>query len=177
MTSFGLHVGNTNCCLAVHKDYSANVVANDAGSRVTPAGVTFSEDGEILTGLSARQFLARFPKSGVRTGNKAAIGEIHLHTCIFSNSNLVQPSSWLIFRFICKIIFSVGVTGNAEAAEKLAQNFHVTSMGPKLISADAGLYYEVDKQKKVFQYISYTLQFQNISFTCSSLRSSSTRTS
>ena len=85
MTSFGLHVGNTNCCLAVHKDYSANVVANDAGSRVTPAGVAFSEDGEVLTGLSARQFLARFPKSGVRTGNKAAIGEIH----IFSNSYIL----------------------------------------------------------------------------------------
>jgi len=74
MTSFGLHVGNTNSCLAVHKDYAANVVANDAGSRVTPTSVCFSEDGEVLTGLSARQMLARFPKSGVRAGNKAAIG-------------------------------------------------------------------------------------------------------
>ena len=46
------------------------------------------------------------------------------------------------------MIFSVGVTGNAEAAEKLAQNFHVTSTGPKIINTDAGLYYEVDKQKK-----------------------------
>ena len=75
MTSFGLHVGNTNSCLAVHKDYSANVVANDAGSRVTPTSVCFSEDEEVLTGLSARQMLARFPKSGVRAGNKAAIGK------------------------------------------------------------------------------------------------------
>ena len=51
------------------------MVANDAGSRVTPTSVCFSEDGEVLTGLSARQMLARFPKSGVRAGNKAAIGK------------------------------------------------------------------------------------------------------
>ena len=52
------------------------MVANDEGSRVTPASVGFSDDGEVLTGLSAKQFLARFPKSGVKVGNKLAMGKI-----------------------------------------------------------------------------------------------------
>jgi len=110
MTSFGLHVGNTNSCLAVHKDYSTNVVANDAGSRVTPTSVGFSDDGEVLTGLSAKQFLARFPRSGVKVGNKIAIG----------------------------------VSGNADASEKLALDFHATTMGPRLVTSKAGLFYEME---------------------------------
>ena len=142
MTSFGLHVGNTNSCLAVHKDYSANVVANDAGSRVTPTSVGFTDDGEVLTGLSAKQFLARFPKSGIRAGNKAAVGETVVHCYLLNLTPAFESLVQLTLVF-------PGVTGIADASEKLAQNFHVTSMGPKLISTDAGIYYEIDKQKKV----------------------------
>jgi molecular chaperone DnaK (HSP70) len=74
-TSFGLHVGNSVSCLSVHKDLRVEVVANDAGERVTPAAVVFAGNAEVLTGLSAKQFLARFPRSGVKYGNKRAMGE------------------------------------------------------------------------------------------------------
>ncbi|PNI96427.1 HSPA14 isoform 4, partial [Pan troglodytes] len=41
-------------CVAVYKDGRAGVVANDAGDRVTPAVVAYSENEEIV-GLAAKQ--------------------------------------------------------------------------------------------------------------------------
>jgi len=55
---FGLHVGRTNSCVAVCKDGTPDVVANDAGDRVTPAIVSFNS-GEIIVGLPAKQSLFR----------------------------------------------------------------------------------------------------------------------
>lgn len=55
---FGLHVGRTNSCVAVCKDGSPDVVANDAGDRVTPAIVSFVA-GETVVGLPAKQGLFR----------------------------------------------------------------------------------------------------------------------
>jgi len=55
---FGLHVGRTNSCVAVSKDGTPDVVANDAGDRVTPAIVSFTA-GEIIVGLPAKQSLFR----------------------------------------------------------------------------------------------------------------------
>jgi len=53
-TSFGVHIGNTSACIAVSKDGKTDVVANDAGDRVTPAMVGFS-DNEIVVGIAAKQ--------------------------------------------------------------------------------------------------------------------------
>nr|WHV00579.1 Hsp70-14 [Daphnia magna] len=55
---FGLHVGRTNSCVAVCKDSKSDVVANDAGDRVTPSIVSFSSE-EIAVGLPAKQGLFR----------------------------------------------------------------------------------------------------------------------
>ena len=115
MTSFGLHVGNTNSCLAVHKDYSANVVANYAGSRVTPTCVGFTEDGEVLTGLSAKQFLARFPKSGVKTGNKAAIGETTNDCSCTSRSGPI--STLILSAQTIKRVLSSNLRSNATSED------------------------------------------------------------
>lgn len=60
--SFGVHVGRTSMCLAVEKDGRCDVVANDAGDRVTPAIVGWTED-EVLVGLSAKQLSSRKPNS------------------------------------------------------------------------------------------------------------------
>lgn len=57
-TFFGLHVGRTSACVAVSKDGKTEVVANDAGDRVTPAVVKFSSS-EISVGLPAKQGLFR----------------------------------------------------------------------------------------------------------------------
>ncbi|KAF7246626.1 Heat shock 70 kDa protein 14 [Varanus komodoensis] len=54
MAAIGIHLGSTCACAAVYKDGRADVVANDAGDRVTPAVVAFSENEEVV-GLAAKQ--------------------------------------------------------------------------------------------------------------------------
>ena len=60
--SFGVHIGRTSMCIAAEKEGNWDVIANDAGDRVTPA-ILGSNEGEILVGLSAKQLSARKPES------------------------------------------------------------------------------------------------------------------
>ncbi|XP_076332703.1 heat shock 70 kDa protein 14-like isoform X2 [Tachypleus tridentatus] len=61
---FGLHLGSTNMCLALHKEGKTEVIANDAGDRVTPAVVAFTNN-EVSVGLAAKQGLVRNAASTV----------------------------------------------------------------------------------------------------------------
>uniref|UniRef100_A0A3P9IDU2 Heat shock protein 14 n=1 Tax=Oryzias latipes TaxID=8090 RepID=A0A3P9IDU2_ORYLA len=54
MSAIGVHFGYTCACVAIFKDGRADVVANDAGDRVTPAVVGF-RDTEQIVGLAAKQ--------------------------------------------------------------------------------------------------------------------------
>ncbi|XP_062066476.1 heat shock 70 kDa protein 14 [Lepus europaeus] len=54
MAAIGVHLGCTSACVAVYKDGRADVVANDAGDRVTPAVVAYSDNEEVV-GLAAKQ--------------------------------------------------------------------------------------------------------------------------
>ncbi|XP_027449175.1 heat shock 70 kDa protein 14 isoform X2 [Callorhinus ursinus] len=54
MAAIGVHLGCTSACVAVYKDGRADVVANDAGDRVTPAVVAYIENEEVV-GLAAKQ--------------------------------------------------------------------------------------------------------------------------
>ncbi|KAM6153525.1 heat shock 70 kDa protein 14 isoform 2-T2 [Erethizon dorsatum] len=54
MAAIGVHLGCTSACVAVYKDGRAGIVANDAGDRVTPAVVAYSENEEVV-GLAAKQ--------------------------------------------------------------------------------------------------------------------------
>ncbi|KAL8207456.1 UNVERIFIED_CONTAM: Heat shock 70 kDa protein 14 [Gekko kuhli] len=54
MAAIGVHLGSTCACVAVYKDGRVSVVANDAGDRVTPAVVAYSENEEVV-GLAAKQ--------------------------------------------------------------------------------------------------------------------------
>ncbi|XP_053262074.1 heat shock 70 kDa protein 14 isoform X2 [Podarcis raffonei] len=54
MAAIGVHLGSSCACAAAYKDGRADVVANDAGDRVTPAVVAFSENEEVV-GLAAKQ--------------------------------------------------------------------------------------------------------------------------
>jgi len=71
-TAFGVHVGNSSACIAVSKEGKTDVVANDAGDRVTPAVVSFT-DTEIVVGLAAKQGRIRNPTNTI-TDNKLLIG-------------------------------------------------------------------------------------------------------
>lgn len=54
MAAIGVHFGYTCACVAVFKDGRADVVANDAGDRVTPAVVAY-RDNEQIVGIAAKQ--------------------------------------------------------------------------------------------------------------------------
>ncbi|XP_029681129.1 heat shock 70 kDa protein 14 [Takifugu rubripes] len=54
MTAIGVHLGCSSACVAVFKDGRAEVVANDAGDRITPAVVAY-RDNEQIVGVAARQ--------------------------------------------------------------------------------------------------------------------------
>ncbi|XP_056603898.1 heat shock 70 kDa protein 14 [Triplophysa dalaica] len=54
MAAIGVHFGYTCACVAVFKDGRADVVANDAGDRVTPAVVAYRENEQIV-GIAAKQ--------------------------------------------------------------------------------------------------------------------------
>ncbi|MEE6481518.1 hypothetical protein FKM82_012889 [Ascaphus truei] len=58
MAAIGVHLGCTCACSAVYKDGRADVVANDAGDRVTPAVVGFLGN-EVIVGLAAKQSRVR----------------------------------------------------------------------------------------------------------------------
>ncbi|CAJ1055692.1 heat shock 70 kDa protein 14 [Xyrichtys novacula] len=58
MAAIGVHFGYTCACVAVFKDGRADVVANDAGDRVTPAVVAY-RDSEQIVGIAAKQGRAR----------------------------------------------------------------------------------------------------------------------
>nr|XP_048316806.1 heat shock 70 kDa protein 14 isoform X1 [Myodes glareolus] len=58
MAAIGVHLGCTSACVAVYKDGRADVVANDAGDRVTPAIVAYSENEQVV-GLAAKQSRVR----------------------------------------------------------------------------------------------------------------------
>ncbi|XP_049276178.1 heat shock 70 kDa protein 14 [Rhipicephalus sanguineus] len=62
--SFGLYFGNTNLCLAIHKDGNTEAVTNDSGDRVTPAVIAFS-NGEKSVGLAAKSEMARNPSGTI----------------------------------------------------------------------------------------------------------------
>ncbi|KAI0211319.1 Heat shock 70 kDa protein 14 [Lamellibrachia satsuma] len=63
--AFGVHFGSTNACLAVCKEGKTEVVANDAGDRVTPAMVAFT-DHDKVAGLAAKQGIIRNSANTVR---------------------------------------------------------------------------------------------------------------
>ncbi|KXJ18030.1 heat shock 70 kDa protein 14 [Exaiptasia diaphana] len=56
--AFGVHVGCTSACVAICQDGDAKILTNDAGERVTPAVVAYTESEKIV-GLPAKQGLLR----------------------------------------------------------------------------------------------------------------------
>uniref|UniRef100_A0A8C3A553 Heat shock protein 14 n=1 Tax=Cyclopterus lumpus TaxID=8103 RepID=A0A8C3A553_CYCLU len=54
MAAIGVHFGYTCACAAIFKDGRADVVANDAGDRVTPAVVSYRATEQIV-GIAAKQ--------------------------------------------------------------------------------------------------------------------------
>jgi len=73
-TAFGVHIGNSSACIAVSKEGKTDVVANDAGDRVTPAMVAFS-DNEMIIGLAAKQGRIRNLTNTILNNKRVIAGE------------------------------------------------------------------------------------------------------
>ncbi|XP_063703673.1 heat shock 70 kDa protein 14 [Culicoides brevitarsis] len=74
---FGIHLGNTNGCIALSKD-KVDVIANEAGDFVTPAVLTLLGDGSHVVGLPAKQQRCRNVKA-------SAINVLQSVSCDASN--------------------------------------------------------------------------------------------
>ncbi|XP_015592828.1 heat shock 70 kDa protein 14 [Cephus cinctus] len=101
--SFGLYLGNTSACLAIYKDDNVDVVANDAGDRVTAAVVAFN-DSEKVIGLAAKTGLFRNGPVSVLNNKRLMnkdIDDVELELAINNSpSKLVKESDEL--RYLIK---------------------------------------------------------------------------
>ncbi|WP_191059438.1 molecular chaperone DnaK [Geminicoccus harenae] len=51
----GIDLGTTNSCVAIMEGKNARVIENEEGMRTTPSMVAYTEDDEILVGMSAKR--------------------------------------------------------------------------------------------------------------------------
>lgn len=58
----GIDLGTTNSCVAIMEGNNVKVIENSEGGRTTPSIVAYQEDGEILTGASAKRQAVTNPK-------------------------------------------------------------------------------------------------------------------
>lgn len=92
MISFGIHIGSSSMCIAAQKDERIDVIANDAGDRVTPA-IYGLQDNESLVGLSAKQLSSRKPAS-VALNTKSRINDSNYEDYLLEdNGNQVKVST------------------------------------------------------------------------------------
>ena len=61
----GIDLGTTNSCVAVMENGEARVIENSEGDRTTPSIVAFTEEGEVLTGQSAKRQAVTNPHNTV----------------------------------------------------------------------------------------------------------------
>ncbi|MFV1996999.1 MAG: molecular chaperone DnaK [Acidiferrobacterales bacterium] len=61
----GIDLGTTNSCVAVMENGKSRVIENSEGDRTTPSIVAFTEEGEVLTGQSAKRQAVTNPHNTV----------------------------------------------------------------------------------------------------------------
>ncbi len=84
----GIDLGTTNSCVAVMEGKKPRVIENSEGDRTTPSVVAFLDDGEVLTGQSAKRQAVTNPKNTVYAV-KRLIGRRYQEKEVQKDINLV----------------------------------------------------------------------------------------
>jgi len=61
----GIDLGTTNCACAVYRDGAVTMIPNSLGQVLTPSAVSVDEQGNVLTGLAARERQSTHPERTV----------------------------------------------------------------------------------------------------------------
>ncbi len=59
----GIDLGTTNSCVAIMEGNTTRVIENSEGARTTPSIIAYQEDGEVLSGASAKRQSVTNPKN------------------------------------------------------------------------------------------------------------------
>lgn len=109
----GVHFGNTNSVISVHKDGKVYTVSNETGDRVTPAIVAYT-GAEKIVGQPAKQYMIRNPLSCI-SNIMSAIGQS------FSEEHIKQ----IKIRCSCQLVnekgsieYKVVVKGDEDEGEE-----------------------------------------------------------
>ena len=92
----GIDLGTTNSCVAVMEGTTPTVITNSEGDRTTPSVVGFTEEGEWLIGITAKNQAITIPTNTIYSA-KRFMGRLH--------SEVKQeikdiPSAYLVFLII-----------------------------------------------------------------------------
>jgi endoplasmic reticulum chaperone BiP len=116
----GIDLGTTYSCVAVYKDGTADIIANDQGNRITPSYVAFTDSNERLVGDAAKNQATINPEKTIFDA-KRLIGRKYSDRSVQADKKLMP--------------FEIVSDGMDQPRIRIQQNGKDTNFAPEEISA------------------------------------------
>lgn len=97
MAIIGIDLGTTNSLAAVYRNGEAELIPNTAGSYLTPSVVALDDNGQILTGMAAREWMLQYPQNGA-ANFKRYMGTNHVFQLGSKKFTAEELSSFILRR-------------------------------------------------------------------------------